>query len=570
MRRTLLFVIAVTVIITNSLSAEDENINLLFLSSYAATLPWSISIQEGIDEIKTVSGIPVTLYHEYLDNMRLVDSFTVDEWSWYLTKKYRDVGIDAVIIDADPYTDLFRNLKNYLPGVPKIMRNQAEDIEPAEDLYLFPNNIKKSAADTFEIALRQNPDAQHIYIVDGDIPTTSILLEQLIELSGKHGFEPVIKHNFSAEKLFSEIGNLPKDSIIFYTLIRKDADGVQYIPRDFLTSMCKIANAPVYVFWSSLMDSGAVGGRVLDAEAAGKALFRSAINLVKEGSFRDENSDLEYFFDIKAMRRHSIPRRYIPEGASLINTFSEYVKLHMETILGVLIMVSISLGLLIILLIRLKLLNRVLNKTNGNLNQAIEEKHLLMREMYHRIKNDLLILSSLCSLQIDNETDAKVIDSLNDIRSRIEVLSTIHENLSVVPDIHEISSAEYFVKLLNQLNFSLNLRSDRVKMRTDISEISMNSQQVIACGLILNELISNIFKYAFPDDEGGDIYVKISSENSSVFLYISDTGVGFKTDFNESSGFGLEIIREMVRSLNGSINYHFNNGSVFSIVFPLE
>ena len=81
-------------------------------------------------------------------------------------------------------------------------------------------DIKKSAADTFEIALRQNPDAQHIYIVDGDIPTTSILLEQLIELSGKHGFEPVIKHNFSAEKLFSEIGNLPKDSIIFYTLIR--------------------------------------------------------------------------------------------------------------------------------------------------------------------------------------------------------------------------------------------------------------------------------------------------------------------------------------------------------------
>ena len=120
------------------------------------------------------------------------------------------------------------------------------------------------------------------------------------------------------------------------------------------------------------------------------------------------------------------------------------IRNHSNEILSVLVVVLISLGVLAAFLIRLNFLNSVLNKTNRMLHDAVEQKELLMKEMNHRIKNNLIILSGLCSMQLDSETDAKVINSLNDIIHRIDVLSLIHENLSELPDIKAISLSSIF------------------------------------------------------------------------------------------------------------------------------
>ena len=563
MARFLLLLLSL-ILIAIPVTAQEKDINLLFLSSYAAELPWSAKVQEGIEKMVSQHESPVVIYNEYLDDMRLTDSLSEEEWAWYLEKKYRNANIDAILIDADQATGFFQNITQHFPGVPKIMNNNAGIIEPGDNLFLLESSLIKSAEETFKLALQQNPGTRHIYIVDGNVPTTRPIFESIEAYSKEIDIEPQIYQDFNSEDLFREISELPDNSVIFYTLVRNDSNGHKFIPREFLTSLCSSSNAPVYVFWSSLMNSGAIGGSLVDAEALGRSLCRSALGVIENGNPPPDNSSLVKMFDIKAVKRHSISIRDIPRNAVLINTFSSFLQNNSRIIFIIMIIISFFLAILIVLILYLHTLNR-------KLNVIINEKQLLMQEMNHRIKNDLLILSGLCSLQVMNETNPEVINRLNDINLRIDVLGLLHETLSEFPEISEITGSGYFKKLLEQLDCSVNPDKERIRMKVEITDISLTSKQIISCGLILNELVSNIFKHAFPKDRKGEIFIKIYPENKSAVLSVSDTGVGIKDNFNikNSDSLGMRIINEMVIGLHGTIDYSIKNGTSSVIKFPV-
>ncbi len=571
MPRKFLFALILSFIVFQPLFASNNNLNILFLSSYAAELPWSASVQEGISEEITAYGKPVVLYNEYLDDMRLSDSLSIDEWDWYLSIKYRNAEINAIIIDADPATEIFYKIGDYFPGIPKLLIDPGEKIKMNEDIILLPNNDLYSVVGTFEMALKQKPKTENIYIVDGKVKTTEAYLEKLLITAEEHGYKPIVYQDFHTNELFKTLSSLPANSIIFYTLVRSDAAGNSYIPKEFLTQLCDRANAPVYVFWSSLMGSGAVGGKLVDGASRGKALFCSTLKLLEQGCADSDPSSLVTMMDAVAMWRNSISIRDVPQGTVYINTIFTFLKDKLETIIVILIIIFFSLGTTITLLFRLNKLNRMLNRNNQKLNSLIEEKHLLMQEMNHRIKNNLLILSGLCSMQIMDEENQKVIESLTDISLRIDTLSLIHETLSEQPEFSEIMASNYFEELLRQLNDSMNPDKDRIKLSTEFSRLSLSSKQITACGLILNELILNIFKYAFPDRGSGEISIRVFEENNYGFIKVSDTGIGLNENFNIETGssLGMKIIRETVISLSGEIEHSGNSGTSFNIKFPL-
>ncbi len=221
MPRKFLLAFILSILVFQPVSASENNLKLLFLSSYAAELPWSTAVQNGISEMISEYGKPVILYNEYLDDMRLSSSLTIDERDWYLSIKYKNAKIDAIMIDADPATEIFQKISNYFPGIPKILIDPGETIAMGEDIILLPNNDLSSVNNTFAMALKQKPKTENIYVVDGQVKTTEAYLEKLLKTASEHGYSPTVFQDFDTGIVLNEDFNIETGSSLGMKIIRE-------------------------------------------------------------------------------------------------------------------------------------------------------------------------------------------------------------------------------------------------------------------------------------------------------------------------------------------------------------
>ncbi|MDZ8050552.1 MAG: PAS domain S-box protein [Aulosira sp. ZfuVER01] len=210
-------------------------------------------------------------------------------------------------------------------------------------------------------------------------------------------------------------------------------------------------------------------------------------------------------------------------------------------------------------------------KAEVELRSALAEKEVLLKEIHHRVKNNLQIVSSLLQLQSQTLTDPEVIRVLRDSQNRIDSISLIHRNLYTAPNIGQLDVADYIQNLATSLLISYQVSPAEIGLETDIDPVSLNVDQAIACGLIINELISNALKHAFPNQKVGNIIIRLRCLNDSIEMTISDNGIGFQQDVNwrDTNSLGLSLVYDLVtEQLEGTITLETDCETVFKIIFP--
>ncbi len=197
-----------------------------------------------------------------------------------------------------------------------------------------------------------------------------------------------------------------------------------------------------------------------------------------------------------------------------------------------------------------------LYKTKNQLEDKIKEKETLLKEVHHRVKNNLQTVSSLLSLQARNNEDPRIKDLLKSSQNRVISMAMVHEMLYMREDISKVEYKTYVQDLAEYLVRSIKGTSGNITLDIDIPQVKLNIDTAIPLGLLINEAVTNALKYGIVDDSQGEIFIKLrKGENDEYLLNIGDNGAGFADTINykTSKSLGLKLIHNLARQLRGSI-----------------
>ncbi len=212
-----------------------------------------------------------------------------------------------------------------------------------------------------------------------------------------------------------------------------------------------------------------------------------------------------------------------------------------------------------------------LYKTKNELEEKIKEKETLIKEVHHRVKNNLQTISSLLSLQSRSTTDKEVRNLLKSSQNRVISMAMVHEMLYMREDLSKIEYKSYVQELAEYLVRSVKGTSSNITLDIDIPEVKLNIDTAIPLGLLINETVTNALKYGIIDENKGKIGIKLRQDEANEFLLnIGDDGIGFSETitYKNSKSLGLKLIHNLVRQLQGSILRDFSkNGTHYIIKF---
>lgn len=214
---------------------------------------------------------------------------------------------------------------------------------------------------------------------------------------------------------------------------------------------------------------------------------------------------------------------------------------------------------------------RETEKTNQILEQANKEKETLLKEIHHRVKNNLQVVSSILRLQSSYVKDPSTLRILEESQQRILSMSMIHETLYKSNNFASINMANYFEELLQDLIHSYQ-QNPKLTITTHktIDAVYLNLDQAIPCGLIVNEVITNSLKYAFDGRNTGTIHIRFTEEDNKCTLEIGDDGPGLPSSYSieEPETLGIQLIITLAEQLDGKFEINQKNGLMYSITFP--
>lgn len=241
-------------------------------------------------------------------------------------------------------------------------------------------------------------------------------------------------------------------------------------------------------------------------------------------------------------------------------------------ILGILGIVLISL-IIVVLLINNKnsRLNKVLSQNQMTIQSDLEIKNNLLKEIHHRVKNNLQVISSMLSIQGQYLEDEKFQEVINECRNRISSMALIHESL-YKKDPNDITSiGSYFKKLIPQLIDTYHVDEGRIKLNLDIDDVELSLDESIPCGLLINEIVSNALKHAFPNEKSGEIEISLKQNNETCLLTIRDNGIGLPDGIlpEKQDSFGFLLIYTLVNQLEGQLNLIRKDGLAFHLSWKI-
>ena len=210
-----------------------------------------------------------------------------------------------------------------------------------------------------------------------------------------------------------------------------------------------------------------------------------------------------------------------------------------------------------------------LKNVENRLKFSLEEKEVLLREIHHRVKNNMQIISSLLNLQSRYLNDEKTVNVLSESRNRVRSMAMVHEELYRSRDLSKIDFADYIQRLLSGLFNSYGVDKNIVKPEINVENVLLNIDMAVPCGLIINELVSNALKHAFVQGQKGKISIKFHPHGEKYVLTVADDGIGLpeNIDFKNTKTLGLQLVTTLVKQLSGSIDISRDTGTLFKIVF---
>jgi two-component sensor histidine kinase len=191
-----------------------------------------------------------------------------------------------------------------------------------------------------------------------------------------------------------------------------------------------------------------------------------------------------------------------------------------------------------------------------------------MKEIHHRVKNNLQVVSSLLDLQSHSISDVQAHEAVKEGKNRVQSMALIHQNLYSEGNIKGIRLKEYVNNLLQTLCDSYNITNDKVKINASIADLNLDVDTMIPLGLVLNELVSNSFKYAFKENNNGQLNILLQEQADQLHLKVSDNGNGFPQgmDLKAGNSFGMKMIRAFAQKLKAKLEVYNNNGAVVEML----
>jgi PAS domain S-box-containing protein len=203
------------------------------------------------------------------------------------------------------------------------------------------------------------------------------------------------------------------------------------------------------------------------------------------------------------------------------------------------------------------------------LKESVKEKEILLKEIHHRVKNNMQIISSLLNIQTRYLDDEESINVLKESQNRVKSMAMIHEKLYGSSDFNKIYFDDYIESLVWDLFYSYSIEKGTINPILEIDDVKLNIETSIPCGLIITELVSNSLKYAFPNQLKGELKVSLKNKDDHYKLIISDNGIGFpkNIDFKNTKSLGLELVNNLVEQIDGNIQLENSKGTKFKITF---
>jgi len=371
------------------------------------------------------------------------------------------------------------------------------------------------------------------------------------------------------------------------------------------------SNVPTYCSWGFQPDTGILGGNILSGYKQGEISALVARKLLVDESVKSiptiQQAPLVYKFDYKALDRFNIDQHSIPENSIIYNKpfsfFEEYWTLILITLF-----IGLSLVLFIILLsmniVRRKKAEAGLQEAHDNLDQqvkirtdelmkshelleeeiterkqaeekvktSLKEKETLLHEIHHRVKNNMTVISSLLKLQAGQVNNDEAKTALMDSQNRVQSMSSIHETLYQSDNLSTVDMKTYLSSLASAIALNYSIGS-KVNLLVESKNVLIGAKQASPVGLIVNELITNSFKYAFPDNQEGEIKINLQKIENQIQLEYADDGIGIPEDYNwrNTKSMGLNLVKMLAENqLDGSIDMESNNGTKFTIKFNID
>jgi PAS domain S-box-containing protein len=209
-------------------------------------------------------------------------------------------------------------------------------------------------------------------------------------------------------------------------------------------------------------------------------------------------------------------------------------------------------------------------KIEGQLKTSLSEKEILLQEIHHRVKNNLNIIISLLNLQSSYINDNDVLEMFLDSQSRIRTMALIHEQLYRSETLARIDFADYITNLVNHLTAAYQSTLNNIELRVSVMPVALNLETATPCGLLINELLTNAFKHAFPDGRSGTISVILTCEAQQLQLVVRDNGIGFGSDLDWQTcpTLGLRLMRLLALQLEADLSQDLTEvGTCFRLTF---
>jgi two-component sensor histidine kinase len=209
----------------------------------------------------------------------------------------------------------------------------------------------------------------------------------------------------------------------------------------------------------------------------------------------------------------------------------------------------------------------------AGLQRSLDERGILLQEVHHRVKNNLQLISSLLNLQANRVPDSAVAELLADCRNRVRSMALAHENLYRAGNFSRVPMAAHIRNLCDHLIAAYRVPSRGIRLAVRVPDLELDLDRAVSCSLIVNELVSNALKHAFPDGRAGSVSVDLEPRGANrLALVIGDDGVGLPAgcDFHDTDTLGLQLVSDLTHQLHGSLDVSRDVGTTFTIVFDVS
>ena len=554
---------------------------VLVLNSYHKGYKWTDDMDRGIEKVFKESQVPYEIFMDYMDTKRLFNEEYMEILKGLFREKYKDLLFDVIIsTDDNAFNFLLANRDNIFAGAPVVfcgVNNMDEKLLEGRTGYTGVSEDPDFRA-TINTILRIHPNTTEIAVVIDRTTTGFRIHETLIDVAAGY---PQVKwrflEDFTMEELVENVNSLHDNVVVLYTLFLRDKDERFYEYDQSTKLITEASPVPVYGTWDFSLGYGIIGGKLTSGFYEGVDAARMALRVLKgtppETIPIVRESPNRYMFDYRIMKRFGIDPGIIPEESVMINRpFSVYEQFRGQILMvGALFFLLSSLVLILFgnIVHRRKAQNE-LARSAEQVRSSLGEKEILLKEVHHRVKNNLQVISGLLNLQAHHITDELSRGIYKESQNRVISMALIHEELYQARDLARVDFGAYIENLVENLFGSYSVDKDRVTLDLDIDHTEMVVDTAIPCGLIVNELISNCLKHAFPDGMNGRVRVAFHELDDKEYeLVVSDDGVGLplEMDITRTDSLGMQLVFLIVEQLKGKIEVSREGGTGFHILF---